>query len=298
MNILVTGSGGFVGKLLCKEFQRRKHSVRTFDIVDGNDIADFAAVKRAVKGIHVVYHLAAVLDESSGQLCRVNVDGTRNLLEASAKQHVQQFIFLSTVGVMGNIRGEANEKTAYNPETSYERSKAAAEKLVVDYQEMLPVTIVRSALVLGPNEYWREIVNLVAKGFPLIGNGKNHWQTIYVKDLVSALLFVLGKQQCIAETFIAAGKEKPTLRELYAAIQHELGIENDVKTMSKLLGILLVHAFVLKSRLLGTKTVVTQVHLKRLLRERNYSTKKITALGWQPKYGFQKALHETVVSLK
>lgn len=298
MNILVTGSSGFVGKLLCKELQRLQHSVRTFDIADGNDITDFAAIKGAVKGIHVVYHLAAELDENSGQLFKVNVEGTRNLLEASAKQHVQQFIFLSTAGVMGNIRKEADESAAFNPETRYEKSKMQAEKLVVDYQEMLPVTIMRSALVLGPNRYWREIVNLVARGFPLIGNGKNSWQTIYVKDLVSALLFVLGKQQCIAETFVIAGKEKPTLREVYAAIQRELGIENELKTMPRLPGVLLVYAFMLKSRLLGTKTVVTPVHLKRLLRERNYSTRKIEALGWKPRYSLQKALHETLGRIK
>ena len=293
MNILVTGSRGFVGQKLVNALKANGHRIREFDITLGNDITNAGGCNNAVARADVVYHLAAVLDEKSGLLHKVNVKGTENILEAAAKTQCKQFIYLSTVGVHASIKGIVNEGSKFKPVTAYEKSKADAEQVVQEFQEMLPITILRSALILGPNKYWQQIVKLVSKGFPLVGSGKQVWQTIYIDDLVSALLFVLKNDSCLGETFIVAEREKHSLRSLYEEIQRQLGMKVGINTMpvfaAKLAGIFYA--------LRGKKSIVTAEHVERLVRERNYDTKKIVALGWQAKIRMPEAVKKTIAGL-
>jgi nucleoside-diphosphate-sugar epimerase len=293
MNILVTGSQGFVGKRLAKALKAKGHSVKEFDIALGNEILNRGQCMQACKDIKVVYHLAAVLDEESKLLFEVNANGTENILQAAAKQRCSQFIYLSTVGVNAGVKGIIDEKSNFKPVTKYEKSKAKAEQLVLEFQEMLPITIVRSALVLGPNKYWRKITGLVAKGFPVIGGGKQVWQTIFIEDLVSALLFVLAKRSCLGETFVVAEQEKHSLRQLYEEIQNALGMPAETKTVPVWQAKLLAGLY----SILGKKSIVSKAHIQRLTRERSYNTKKINSLGWKAKTGMKDAVRKTVQAL-
>ncbi len=299
MKILVTGSDGFVGRFLVKELGKKGHQVEGFDLSHGKNILKLDQLKKAVKGKNAVFHLAAMLDETkTKQMLKINVMGTENVVDASAKAGIEHFVYLSTVGVHANCKGIVKENSEICPETRYETSKARAEKIVWESQEMLPVTILRSALVFGPNQYWKGIVKLAKKNFPLIGNGNNKFQTIYAKDLVSSLLFVLGKEECFGETYIVAGSEKPKLNEVYGLIRKELGIKGVVKTIPSWFGIIIAYICLLKSKIAGGKTIILPQHVKRLVRERNYNTSKFESLGWKPKYSLQTAVKETVAELE
>lgn len=299
MKILVTGSDGFVGKELSRALLQRGHEVSGFDIAGGQDILNRGQARDAVKGMHAVYHLAAQLDEGAGDLFKVNVQGTKNMIEACAEERIQQFIFLSTAGVMGDLKKglRADESTPMKPVTRYEKSKAEAEKIVLRYQEALPVTIVRSALVLGPNSYWKDIVEQIVHGFPMVGNGENAWQVIFCRDLVDALVFLLGREDALGETFIAAERRGMTLRELHDEIRRQAGITEPTKTISPLMAKAAAWIFSTTSMLSGKRTVIMPSHIDRLVRERNYSTAKINALGWEPKYSTKEAIRETLQAL-
>ncbi len=290
MNILVTGSNGFVGKRLVQALEKKGHYVKEFDTAQGNDLLDKRQCMQACKGIETVFHLAAILDEKSKMLEKVNVKGTENILEAAAKARCSRFIFLSTVGINAGVKGIVNEESELKPITPYEKSKAAAENIVVEFQEMIPITIVRSALVFGPNKYWQSIIKLAGKGFPVIGGGKQIWQTIYIDDLVSALVFVLGKKECVGETFVVAEQDKPTLRQLYAEIRKQLGANKKIKTIPK---------FVAKTAAIvkGNKGILTTQHIDRLTRQREYNTSKINALGWKAKIEMKEAVGKTLQEL-
>ena len=298
MKILVTGSGGFVGKHLVFALKQKRHEVFGFDKSKGFDILDFEAIKKAVKGMDAVYHLAASLDEHDTRLFETNVDGTKNTLEASAKQQAGQFIFLSTVGVMGSIKGIANEKTPINPQTPYEKSKAQAEELVLSYQEVLPVTIVRSALVMGANKEWMEIIKIVKKNFPLIGNGKNFWQIIFVGDWVGALVHLLGNEKAIGETFIVAEETPKTLFELVELIKAELGMHGKIKTIPVWLGKIISYFAAIYSKITNKPTIFHPEYIDRLVRLRHYSIEKIKKTGWRPKISTQEAVEKTVQLLE
>jgi len=294
MNILVTGSSGFIGQKLVKKITALGHEVKGFDKETGGDITNKTQCEKACQGMDAVYHLAAVLDEKSKILEQVNINGTENILEAAAKARCSQFIYLSTVGIHGNYEGIIDEQSPIMPATRYEKSKAEAEKTVNEFREMIPTTIIRSALVFGPNQYWKKIITMVKKGFPIIGGGKQVWQTIYADDLADALAFVLGKEECIDETFVVAEQEKHTLHELYKEIQAATGTTNEIKTMSKCKATILATLLSFS----GKKSIISKEHIQRLTRQRDYNTAKINALGWKAKTKMKQAAEKTVKSLQ
>lgn len=299
MRILVTGSAGFIGARLVDALRARGHYAIGFSAEQGKDVLNFEALNTAVKGMDVVYHLAAVLDElKREEMRKVNVKGTENALQAAAKNDVKQFIYLSSVGVYGNFKGKADERSEIKPDTAYEKTKAEAEKLVWDYQEMVPVTIIRSALVMGANEYWKGIIKMIKKGSPIIGSAEQKWQTIYVDDLVDALVFVLGKEETFGEIYNVAEKDEPSLKEIYFEIKKNLGMEMKFKNVPAFLGMLLAYAMSFKAKISGKKSIMLPAHVKRLLKQRFYSTEKIQKLGFSPKYDMKKAVEKTVNELK
>lgn len=297
MNVLVTGSSGFLGKNLVDALNENGFKVKEFDLAEGRDILDKAQCINAVKGIDIVFHCAAVLDENSRLLYKVNVQGTKNILEASAEARIKQFIFLSSVGVHGKAKDIISEETQTRPETKYEKTKAEAEKIVLEFQEVMPITIMRPALIMGANKQWAGIINAIKKNFPLPGNGKNAFQTIFVKDLVSALLFAINNENCFAETFIIAGREKPSLMELCLLIKKELGMPAEIKTIPAWIAKAVAFLNLAKNRLFRKKSFLEPAYISRILHERNYNTSKINALGWQQKYSLEEAIKQTIKEL-
>ncbi len=293
MKILVTGSNGFIGRELVSELKKRRHAVVEFDLIGGQNLLEKKHLHAAfVQDIDAVIHLAAIIDEkeTTELMNEVNVEGTEKLLEKSVEFKVKRFIFLSTVGVMGNIIKKADELTPLNPKTKYEKSKAEAEQKVNEFQELIPVTIIRSALVLGPNQYWKQIINLVKKNFPLIGNGKNTFQIIYYKDLVNAIIFCLNTNETENETLIIAEEKGMKLIDIYFSIQKALGIDKKIRLLPVFLG--KIYAFIRRD------SVFLPEYIDRLIRERNYSIEKIKRLGWKPKYLTQQAIKNTIEEIE
>jgi len=159
-------------------------------------------------------------------------------------------------------------------------------------------TVIRSAFVMGPSKEWKGIIKMISSGKPLPGKGENTFQTIYVKDLVSALVFAANNRNCFGETFIVAGKEKPALKELVELARKKIGLQGELKSVSE--GTAKGAAFLnlIKNRLTGKKSFFEPAYINRILHERNYDTGKINKLGWNPKYTVEKALEETIAELK
>lgn len=300
MKVLVTGSSGMIGKEVVRLLHEKRIETIEFSTAQGLDAGKPEQVQKAIKGCHAVIHLAAIIDESAPKekIWKTNVDGTKNVLEASAKERIGRLVFLSSVGVYGNSGGTKKEETPLAPETEYEKSKEAGEKLVIESQELVPFTIIRSALVIGPNEYWKQIFKIVQKNVPLIGKGKNHWQTVYYKDVASAIVFLLFLDAAENETFVVAGDEKPTLHELVEMMRSQLGMRGETKTVPEWLGRILAGLMGIVSALKGKPFLLSGQRIDRLLHERNYDLTKIHAYGWKAKYSYQEALKETLQEIQ
>jgi nucleoside-diphosphate-sugar epimerase len=153
MKILLTGATGNVGGHVLPLLLERGHDVRclVFDsknerkIVNAwerkpevvwGDIQDERAVESAVAGVEAVIHLAAIIppmtDQNPKLAYGVNVNGTRNLVNAAGKQTKRvRFIFTSTYDVYGNTQAQTPPRKVtlpVNPQEEYARHKVEAEK--------------------------------------------------------------------------------------------------------------------------------------------------------------------------
>lgn len=172
MKVLVTGANGFVGAALCKKLVERGDQVRglvrkTSDLtlLKGIPIQKMVgslesseSLKKAVEGIGLVYHVASAVSDwgSIKMFRRVNVEGTRHLLNASIRAGVNRFVYVSSVAVHSFIGAqEMNENSPQLPTPfPYCQTKRETEAIVMEahHQNKIVVTVVRPGDVFGPGD--------------------------------------------------------------------------------------------------------------------------------------------------
>jgi nucleoside-diphosphate-sugar epimerase len=288
MKILLTGSRGMVGKEVLK-ILKKKNEITEFDYSLGDDILNKEKLDKKMKGIECVIHLAGIIDTDAKNLWEVNVTGTKNVLNSAINAGAKKFVFMSTTGVYGETKGITDEKTPINPKNKYEKSKAKGEEEVLQKKNKIEVCIIRSAMVLGANEYWKKMFQMLIKKYPLPLDGKNTFQVIYSKELAGAVALVAKKGKS-GEIYLASGKEKNTLNKFCEIVQGELGLGKKLTHIPSLIGI--IAGKILKIKLL------TADNLRHLGKERNYRAKKIEKLGWKSKTPSKKAIREIIKELK
>jgi nucleoside-diphosphate-sugar epimerase len=248
MKLLVTGGTGFIGSRLALEVRRQGHEVviagqlnsdperarfkelaaAGIDIEQG-PLQDPAYARRIAGGCEVVIHLAAAQHEANvpdEYFFDVNVNGTRTLLEASRLAGVQRFVYGSTIGVYGESRGEIlDEDTPPRPMNVYGRSKLAAEAVVKTAAPGLATSIVRISETYGPGDFrLLKLFRALDRGrFVILGSGQNRRQAIHVHDLVRGLLLAATHAAAVGETFVMAGRETMTTREMAEHVARALG---------------------------------------------------------------------------
>jgi dihydroflavonol-4-reductase len=131
VRVFVTGATGFVGGHVARELREQGADVSDERV----ELLDPSGLERAVEGCDAVVHVAALYsyDAPAAEIERVNVEGTRNLLEAAARKSVSRILFTSTAGTCGPVPGrpatEEDEPPQWELEVPYKRTKLAAERL-------------------------------------------------------------------------------------------------------------------------------------------------------------------------
>jgi len=247
MRALVTGASGFIGRRLVMELARRGHETACLvrstsktaplrdlpvELVLG-DLGDSASLARAVKGRDHVFHLAGVIQALDGPAFEAaNARGTRDLVDAClrASPGLERFVFVSSIAASGpSPDGKAlTEDDEPRPISAYGRSKLAAERIVLQAEAGVPVTIVRPPNVLGPGsrEIERAIALLRKRLQPALGDSRPRTSLVDVDDLVEALLLAAEDPRSVGRVyFVTDGKGAYAWPEITAAIAGELGIE-------------------------------------------------------------------------
>lgn len=208
MRVLVTGASGFVGRMTCAELRGRDHQVGALVRRPGSepagtrplegDITDVGSVARAIDSAQpdAVLHLAAetAATKDAERIEHVNVQGTRNVVDAAATAGVERFVFCSTV-VTGNAHGETlTEESTLPVDTVYGRSKQKGEDIVRD--SGLRTAIVRPGHVYGAGGWYEDefVKRLQQPGrLAVVGKGDNWWDVVRVEDVAVALVMALEK---------------------------------------------------------------------------------------------------------
>jgi len=235
---LVTGGSGFLGINLIRYLLARGHSVTSLDIAPFNypereaisiltgDIRDVAAVNQAVQHAEIVIHTAAALPLYSREdIFTTDVDGLRNVLQASLEQDVKRMIHISSTAVYGipdhHPLLETDEMKGVGP---YGEAKVAAEQVCTEYRAKgMCVPVIRPKSFIGPERLgvfalfydWAKD----GKGFPMLGSGKNRYQLLDVEDLCDAIYLTATLDTAVVnDTFNIGAAEYATMREDYQAV--------------------------------------------------------------------------------
>jgi nucleoside-diphosphate-sugar epimerase len=318
--VLITGADGFIGSHLVDSQLAKGAQVRAVDLsmkglahaashpdltmIQG-DILDRALVDGWMDGIDVVYHLASAhldVSQPDAHYNRVNVDGTLNLLEAACRAGVKRFVHCSSVGVMGDIDNPpAGEDYPCRPTNIYEQTKLAGEQAARRFgiEHSFPVVIARPAWVYGARcPRTAKLLRAVRKSrFPIFGNGQNLRHPIYISDAVTGLELCAESPAAIGETFIIAGSEPVTIRELLNAIAEVQQVSPPSLYLPVWTG--LWAAFVIQNvfKLTGRKPPFSRRSLDFFLKHNAYDISKAQhMLNFQPKIGLLTGLKMTTAS--
>jgi len=303
MKLLVTGGAGFIGSNFIRHILNKYPDYHITNLdkltyagnldnlkdIDGRanyqffkgDICDPKVVSEAVHGMDAIVNFAAEthVDRSilePGSFIQTDIYGTYVLLEAVKAHGIQRYIQISTDEVYGSIeQGSFTEASPLMPSSPYSASKAGSDMLVHSYWKTfhLPVIITRSSNNYGPYQYPEKLIPLFItnaledRPLPLYGDGLNVRDWIYVTDNCAGIDLVLhrGKE---GEVYNIGGGNERTNIEITEIILRELGKPKDLIKRIK----------------------------DRPGHDRRYSidSSRLVSLGFEPQYGFEEAMQNTV----
>ena len=154
MKVYVTGATGFVGAHVARVLAEQGADVRA----DRVDLLDPQGLARAAEGCDAVFHVAALYsyDADPGMIERVNVEGTRNVIEACIRKGVRRLVHTSTAGTCGPVSGreatEEDDPPGWELAVPYKRTKLAAERLVLEAAAELDAVVVNPTAPVGDGD--------------------------------------------------------------------------------------------------------------------------------------------------
>lgn len=299
---LVTGTTGALGPALVNQLFNRGYTVRSYglsepepDLFDEpvehftGDINDEVQLSRALIGVDVVFHLAALLHienpgpELDSEYYRVNVDGSRVVAEQAAHAGVRRLIYFSSVKVYG-IQSDSPVREQYHtrPKTLYARTKLAGEQAIGSVSG-LETVVLRLSAVFGPRlkGSWNRLIGAVKRGiFVPIGDLTNCHSLTHVEDVAHAAVLVADHPNVAGKVFNVVGYEAPTLEEIleaiYAPLNRSLPRVRIPETLACSGVVIVDHAY----RILGRRSPITPDAILQLTRNEIYSGAALRNLGF------------------
>jgi nucleoside-diphosphate-sugar epimerase len=242
--VLVTGASGFVGSHIAEQLVAEGHVVRCLvrnssnkrflqslkgvDLVYGA-VEEYEKVEGAVKGVDAIIHAAGIVKARTAEEFRkVNVEGTKNLLEA-AKKHapkLKRFVYVSSLEAVGpSANGDPVPHDQENPITAYGRSKLEAEKLVRAAKDILPVVILRPTGVYGPRdvEIFEVFKSVSRRVLPITGDGTAKLTFTYVVDCAKACIRAIEADIPSGNAYFITDGEVYVWKEALVHIENAIG---------------------------------------------------------------------------
>ncbi len=241
MKALVTGASGFIGSHVVAALASSGAEVRAFDRRAPADLpsgADFAqgdlldreALRRALAGCDAVFHLAALYSyarRDAAAMERINVEGTRTLIEEAGSRRIVHTASCATCGpVAGRAANETDSPAAWELRVPYKRTKIAGERLALDAAARgANIVIVNPTTPVGPGDRrptpTGKMVADVAAGRArayLAGSALN---IVAVEDVARGHLLAFDRGRA-GQRYLLGG-ENLSMREAFSAICAAVG---------------------------------------------------------------------------
>ena len=232
--ILITGGTGFIGKALVRHLVEHDKQVRLLirpsqhspELPQGvpvevavSSIVEERSLRAALVGVDTVYHLAsAEWHGIRGSLMDIDIQGTQTVTRAAIEAGVQRFFYVSHLG--------ADRASAF----PLLKAKAIAEEHI--RRSGLDYTILRSALVYGPNDHFTtglaRLLHALPFYFLVPGDGLTRLQPLWVEDLVTCLVWALEDDQTRNQTYSIGGPEFLTFNQILELVMDAAQIQRKI----------------------------------------------------------------------
>lgn len=307
--IQVIGGSGFVGSFLLQELKDFK--VSNLDKNTSpffNEITTIGNIRKKEdltfsKEVSSVVLLAAEHrdDVSPTSLYYdVNVEGTRNVLEAMDKSGIKNLIFTSSVAIYGLNKDNPDENYDQDPFNHYGKSKWEAELVIKEWYENdstnKSVTILRPTVIFGErnrgNVY--NLLKQISSGkFIMIGKGKNKKSMAYVGNIVALIKDRLLKMELGYNVFNYADKPDFSMNELTQLIEKKMNIKIPKERIPFWIGMLAGYGFDLISLLSRKNLSVSSVRIKKFCATTQFDSSKVHNIFKAP-YSLREGLDKTL----
>ncbi|MFA5890877.1 MAG: NAD(P)-dependent oxidoreductase [Actinomycetota bacterium] len=291
---VITGAAGCIGRAFTDALTKDGYEVTGIDLRSGpgivaGDISEPGEWTKAIDGADLVVHAAAVVGEL-GELSaywKINVDGTRNVLDAASNGRAGRVLHLSSIVVHGSDFADGVDETATVRMTGnpYTDTKTASEHqaLLAAASGRAQVTIVRPGDVYGPGSVpWtlRPVEMMKRKVFTLVDHGRGVLSPTYVDDLVAGSMVVATHADTVGHVFHVTGGKGVRAADFFGYYARMLGIRLR-SVPSKAMYVVAPAAKV--ARMVGKKLPFTPDTIEYITHPGTYSIKKIDAMtGWRP----------------
>ncbi|MCH2212892.1 MAG: NAD-dependent epimerase/dehydratase family protein [Fuerstiella sp.] len=320
--ILVTGATGLVGSHFAEQARQQGFRVRALcrssaatdllnewqvQIIDG-DLSDTESLARACEGATVIVHCAAKVGDwgPTEDYRRINVDGTRSLLDAALNAgSLQRWIQISSLGVYEGTDHYGTDETT-PPNTAgidgYTLTKVESEQLVTDYirDHTLPGVVLRPGFIYGPRDRTvlpRLMERLSSKKFAYLGATDKLMNNTFVGNLCEAIWLGIEQDDQVGETFNIRDPRAVSKKEFMDTICTAAGYEIPAKVVPLPVARLLAATMEGLWKLRGKKTapLVNSARIKFLGLNLDFSIDKaVQQLDYSPSVDFTDAMKLTV----
>lgn len=306
--VLVTGADGFIGSHLVESLLQKGYQVKAFVYYNSfntwgwldtlpmeelsqievfcGDIRDPHGVEEAMKGVDMVFHLAALIAipfsyHSPDAYVDTNVKGTLNVLQAARVLNLEKILVTSTSEVYGTAQYvPIDEKHPFQGQSPYSATKIGADRLAESFYRSfdLPVSIVRPFNTFGPRQSARAVIPTIitqllsGKDEIKLGSLSPTRDFNYVKDTVQGFIAIAKSQRTIGEEINIATETEISIGEMANEIIRQINPKAKIICDEE--------------RLRPQKSEVNR------LLGCNRKIKELT--DWSPQYTFERGVEETI----
>jgi len=306
MKAFVTGASGFTASHLVQALEQQGHSVIGLvrktsnlarlkdckvELVYG-DLCDRALLEQAMQGVDVVFHVAAYVEiglVNAAEMERVNIEGTRTVLEAARAAGVPKFVYCSTIGVLGDTKGRVVDETFQREQqgfsSAYDRTKYLAQQLVdqAAAEGYDTVSVLPSGIFGADDPHFGPALKQFFKGsLKVWAGGQRVTGVVHVDDLAQLLILAAEKGRR-GEWYIASTGDMTT-QQMFGILSQETGVpvpKEAPEALVRLAG----NVLDVVGRLTGWQPPLSRerVHYVYDRNVRVDASKARRELGWQPR---------------
>ena len=250
---LITGSSGFLGTILTREFSKAGHELVLVDLIppavedERNlflklDLQRPESVDQIVKAgpFDAIFHLASQIDfgvDDQSSLFENNVGTTRSVVELAKRTSCRKVVFTSSNAIFLGYPGDRQINNEDPPRTTdeYGRSKVRSEELLAEHAMDFDSLVFRCPNILDSGRVGMLSIffDFVIEGRKcwLIGDGSTRYQCLYSLDLIDAMMRSLQIEG--SHTFNIGSDDVTSIREMYQAVIDRSGTDARVASLPR-----------------------------------------------------------------